>query len=53
VPTVVDAVLRVLSSAKDSDFAVKLVDVAPGGTAWIVGDTILRARYRDASSGRP
>jgi putative CocE/NonD family hydrolase len=47
VPTVVDAVLRVSSSAKDSDFAVKLVDVAPDGTAWIVGDTILRARYRD------
>lgn len=43
----VDAVLRVSSSAKDSDFAVKLVDVAPDGTAWIVGDTILRARYRD------
>ena len=28
-------------------FAVKLVDVAPDGTAWIIGDTIFRARYRD------
>jgi putative CocE/NonD family hydrolase len=43
----VDAVLRVSSSAKDSDFAVKLVDVAPDGTAWIIGDTIFRARYRE------
>lgn len=43
----VEAVLKVSSSAKDTDFAVKLVDVAPDGTAWILGDTILRARYRD------
>ena len=43
----VNAVLNVSSSAKDTDFAVKLVDVAPDGTAWIIGDTILRARYRD------
>ena len=43
----VDAVLKVSSSAKDTDFAVKLVDVAPDGTAWIIGDTMLRARYRD------
>jgi putative CocE/NonD family hydrolase len=43
----VDAVLKVSSSAKDTDFALKLVDVAPDGTAWIVGDTIFRARYRN------
>jgi putative CocE/NonD family hydrolase len=43
----VDAVLKVSSDARDTDFAVKLVDVAPDGTAWIIGDTILRARYRD------
>lgn len=43
----VDAVLKVSSSARDTDFAVKLVDVAPDGTAFILGDTILRARYRD------
>jgi putative CocE/NonD family hydrolase len=42
----VDAVLQVSSSAPDTDFAVKLVDVAPDGTAWIIGDTIFRARYR-------
>lgn len=44
----VDAVLRVSSSAPDTDFAVKLVDVAPDGTAYILGDTIIRARYRDS-----
>jgi len=43
----VDAVLHVSSSAKDTDFAVKLVDVTPDGTAYIIGDTILRARYRE------
>lgn len=43
----VEAVLNVSSDARDTDFAVKLVDVAPDGTAYILGDTILRARYRD------
>ncbi|MEM8771584.1 MAG: CocE/NonD family hydrolase [Pseudomonadota bacterium] len=43
----VDAVLHVSSDAKDTDFAVKLVDVAPDGTAWIIDDTIHRARYRE------
>jgi len=43
----VDAMLKVSSDAKDTDYAVKLVDVAPDGTAWIIGDTIFRARYRD------
>ncbi len=43
----VQAVLNVSSDALDTDFAVKLVDVAPDGTAYILGDTILRARYRD------
>ena len=43
----VEAVLKVSSDAKDTDFAVKLVDVAPDGTAYILGDTIFRARYRD------
>lgn len=42
----VDAVLKVSSDARDTDFAVKLVDVAPDGTAYILGDTIFRARYR-------
>ncbi|MFT3722414.1 MAG: CocE/NonD family hydrolase [Hyphomonadaceae bacterium] len=43
----VDAILHVSSDAKDTDFAVKLVDVAPDGTAYILDDTILRARFRE------
>jgi putative CocE/NonD family hydrolase len=43
----VDAILHVSSDAKDTDFAVKLVDVAPDGSAWIIDDTILRARFRE------
>ncbi len=43
----VDAVLHVSSDAKDTDFAVKLVDVLPDGTAYIIDDTIFRARYRE------
>lgn len=35
------------SSAPDTDFTVKLVDVAPDGTAWNIADTIQRMRYRD------
>lgn len=44
----VNAVLHISSSAPDTDFAVKLVDVDTDGTAWIIGDTMLRARYRDS-----
>jgi uncharacterized protein len=43
----VDAILHVSSDVKDTDFAVKLVDVAPDGTAYIIDDTILRARFRE------
>ena len=39
--------LFVSSSAVDTDFTVKLVDVHPDGAAWNVDDTILRTRYRD------
>lgn len=41
------ATLFVSSSAKDTDFTVKLVDVHPDGTAYNVDDTIFRARYRE------
>ena len=43
----VDAILSVSSDVKDTDFAVKLVDVAPDGSAYILDDTILRARFRE------
>jgi len=39
--------LFVGSNAPDTDFTVKLVDVAPDGTAWNISDTIQRMRYRD------
>ena len=41
-----EVVLYVSSSAKDTDFTAKLVDVYPDGTAFNVQDGILRARYR-------
>ena len=43
----VETELFVGSSAADTDFTVKLVDVAPDGTAWNIADTIQRMRYRD------
>jgi putative CocE/NonD family hydrolase len=42
----VEAELFVGSSAPDTDFTVKLVDVAEDGTAWNIADTIQRMRYR-------
>lgn len=39
--------LFVSSDAPDTDFAVKLLDVEPDGTAWNLDETILRARYRE------
>ena len=43
----IEAVLYVSSTAKDTDFTAKLVDVAPDGTAFNVQEGILRARYRE------
>jgi len=42
----VKAVLHVATSARDTDFTVKLVDVYPGGRAINLTDGILRLRYR-------
>lgn len=42
--------LFVASDAPDTDFTVKLVDVAPDGTAWNIADTIQRMRYRDGEA---
>jgi putative CocE/NonD family hydrolase len=41
------AVLYVSSSAKDTDFTVKLVDVSPDGKAYNLQEGVLRARYRE------
>jgi len=46
----VEAVLFVSSSALDTDFTAKLVDVHPSGRAEILADGILRARYRHSMS---
>ena len=42
----VEAVLFVSSSAPDTDFTAKLVDIAPDGMARIISDGILRMRFR-------
>ncbi len=42
------AVLYVSSSASDTDFTAKLVDVAPDGRAENLADGIVRARYRQS-----
>lgn len=42
--------LYVSSSARDTDFTAKLVDVGPGGRAEIITDGILRARYRNSTA---
>ena len=42
-----EVVLYVSSTAKDTDFTAKLVDVYPDGTAYNVEEGILRARYRE------
>jgi uncharacterized protein len=44
----VSLTLFVSSSARDTDFAGKLVDVFPDGRAIFLTDGILRARYRDS-----
>ncbi len=43
----IDAVLYVSSSARDTDFSVKLVDVAPDGKPVNVRVGFIRARYRE------
>jgi putative CocE/NonD family hydrolase len=42
----IETELSVSSSAPDTDFTVKLVDVEPDGTAWNIADSIQRMRYR-------
>jgi len=43
----IDLTLFVSSSAKDTDFTVKLIDVDENGKAWNLDETIQRMRYRD------
>ena len=46
----VSLVLHISSSAVDTDFTGKLVDVYPDGRVLYLTDGILRARYRDSLS---
>lgn len=46
----VQVVLHAATSARDTDFTVKLVDVHPDGYARHLTDGILRARYRESMS---
>ncbi|HLV27326.1 MAG TPA: CocE/NonD family hydrolase [Gemmatimonadales bacterium] len=43
----ISVTLYVESDAKDTDFTVKLIDVAPDGTAYNLDETIQRMRYRN------
>jgi putative CocE/NonD family hydrolase len=43
----IEVTLYISSSAKDTDFTVKLVDVTPEGEAFNLDETIQRARYRN------
>jgi putative CocE/NonD family hydrolase len=47
----VEMVLYAASSAKDTDFIVRLCDVHPDGRSIFVTEGILRARYRDSHEG--
>ena len=44
----VKVVLYVASSARDTDFTAKVIDVFPDGNARILSDGILRLRYRES-----
>ncbi len=43
----IETTLFVSSDARDTDFTLKLIDVAPDGTAYNLDETIQRARYRE------
>ena len=46
----VKVMLHAASSARDTDFTAKLLDVHPDGKAYNLCDGILRARYRESST---
>ena len=49
----IDVTLYVSSTAKDTDFTVKLMDVYPDGTAYNLDETIQRVRYREGYDKPP
>jgi putative CocE/NonD family hydrolase len=46
----IEVKLWIASSARDTDFTVKVVDVFPDGTARLLTDGILRTRYRHSNT---
>ena len=49
----VEAIIYAASSAPDTDFIVRLIDVHPDGTAYNLTEGILRARFREDLWGEP
>jgi len=49
----VDVTLYVSGDTKDTDFAVKLLDVDADGTAWNIEDNLQRMRYREGYDKPP
>ncbi|MBQ6474344.1 MAG: CocE/NonD family hydrolase, partial [Victivallales bacterium] len=49
----VTLVLYAATSTPDTDYAVKLVDVHPDGSAWDLADGVMRASYHDQQTGQP
>ncbi|HEU0077124.1 MAG TPA: CocE/NonD family hydrolase [Longimicrobiaceae bacterium] len=47
----VEVELWAATSARDTDFCAKLVDVAPDGTARVIQDGIVRGRFRESRTG--
>ena len=45
--------LYVSSDARDTDFTVKVLDIAPDGTAWNLDESIQRMRWRDGYDKPP
>jgi predicted acyl esterase len=45
--------LYVSSDARDTDFTVKVLDVAPDGTAWNLDESIQRMRWREGYDKPP
>ena len=45
--------LWAISSAPDTDFVARLVDIAPDGRSFNLADGIVRARYRRFAQGQP
>ncbi|MYE15755.1 MAG: CocE/NonD family hydrolase, partial [Gemmatimonadetes bacterium] len=43
----IEAVLYASTSARDTDWMVRLVDVGPDGTAMLLAEAVMRARHRD------